>query len=297
MKVLITGACGFIGRELITELENQGHELRLVDMTRPEDATVFRGRERAHIPLKTDWPFVQAEITDEEAMIRACEGQDAVVHLAGEPLGMPEIGVRTFRSNALGTFVVIDATHRVGISRFLCASSINAFGTFYWRLSGKPVAYTKLPLDETFSPVPEDPYSLSKRVNEETCAAYHRAYGMTAISFRFAGVWSHDRHTQTLEDGLEPTNGWSDDLYQWVHVADVARGIRKALEAERLTGGAYTLGAADTRCPEPTMTLLEQFRPDLARTLDESLIGRAPLLSIAKSQEAFGYDPQFRMGE
>ena len=122
MKVLITGACGFIGRNLITELENQGHELRLVDMTRPEDATVFRGRgERAHIPVKTDWPFVQAEITDEEAMLRSCGGMDAVVHLAGEPLGMPEIGVRTFRSNALGTFVIIDAAHRAGVSRFLCA--------------------------------------------------------------------------------------------------------------------------------------------------------------------------------
>ena len=120
---------------------------------------------------------------------------------------------------------------------------------------------------------------------------------MTAIAFRFAGVWSHERHTQTLEDGLEPTIGWSDDLFQWVHVADIARGIRKALEADRLTGGAYTLGAGDTRCPEPTMTLLEQYRPDLAQTLKESLPGRAPLLSIAKSQEAFGYDPQFRMGD
>jgi UDP-glucose 4-epimerase len=298
MKVMITGACGFIGRNLITELESRGHDLRLLDMTRPEDATVFGGAEgRQHIPLVTDWPFIQAEITDEDAMLRACEGMDAVIHLAGEPRGLPEIGVHTFRANALGTFVAIDTAHRAGVQRFMCASSINAFGTFYWRLSGKPAPYTTLPLDESFTPVPEDPYSLSKLVNEETCAAYHRAYGMTAIAFRFAGVWSQERYQTITEQGLPPTTGWSDDLYQWVHVLDVVRGIRQALEQPDLQGfGVYTLSAADTRCPEPTLELLQRYRPDLAASLTVPLPGRAPLLSIAGAQSAFGYSPQFRLG-
>jgi nucleoside-diphosphate-sugar epimerase len=223
---------------------------------------------------------------------------DAVINLAGEPRGVPEIAVHTFRSNALGTFVMIDVAHRAGVSRFLCASSINAYGTFFWRLSGQPAPYTKMPLDQSFSPVPEDPYSLSKLVNEETCAAYNRAYGMTAFAFRFAGVWSQDRYAQGLEQGLQPTTAWSDDLYQWVHVEDIVRGLRQALEADTLTGfGVYTLGAGDTRCPEPTMALLERFRPDMAKTVGEPLLGRAPLLSIGAAQTAFGYDPQFRLGD
>ena len=82
MNVLITGACGFIGRQLIAELEARGHQLRLLDRVRPEDATVFRGAERAAIPLLTDWPCVQAEITDEEAMLAACDGIDAVAYRA-----------------------------------------------------------------------------------------------------------------------------------------------------------------------------------------------------------------------
>lgn len=299
MKVLLTGACGFIGRNLIKELEGRGHELRLVDMTRPEDATVFAGREgRKSIPLVTDWPFIQAEITDPDAMRSACEGMDAVINLAGEPRGLPEIGVETFRSNALGTFVVINSAHEVGVQRFMCASSINAFGTFFWRLSGEPSPYTTMPLDETFSPVPEDPYSLSKLVNEETCAAFNRAYGMTTAAFRFAGVWSQDRYAEAQTAGLQPTTAWADDLYQWVHVEDIATGIRQALEQEDLPGfGAYTLGAADTRCPEPTMSLLEQFRPDLAQSVTRPLPGRAPLLSIDKARQTFGYSPQCTLGE
>ena len=296
MKVLITGACGFIGRNLIRELEAT-HELRLLDQTLPAEATVFAGATRTAIPLESDWPFIQADITDAAAMSQAMEGMDAVIHLAGEPRGLPEIGVETFRANALGTFVAIDAAHAVGVRRFFCASSINAFGTFFWRLSGKPVPYTKLPLDESFSPIPEDPYSLSKLVNEESCAAYHRAYGMTTAAFRFAGVWSHERYEKALADGLPPTAAWSDDLYQWVHVADVVTGLRQALETAELPGfGVYTLGAGDTRCPEPTMELLEHFRPDLVATVTPPLAGRAPLLAIAQAQQSFGYAPAYRLG-
>ena len=182
MRVLVTGATGFIGRNLIRELE-AAHELRLLDQARPEEATMFAGATRLVAPFRTEWPFVQADITDEAAMLAAMDGMAAVIHLAGEPRGLPEIGVATFRDNALGTFVAIDTAQRAGVGRFFCASSINAFGTFHWRLSGRPAGYTKMPLDEAFDPVPEDPYSLSKLVNEKTCAAYHRAYGMTTAAF------------------------------------------------------------------------------------------------------------------
>ena len=74
MKILITGACGFIGRELISELESE-HTLRLLDAARPEEATVFVGGQagRAARPLVTDWPFVTADITNPEAVARARE--------------------------------------------------------------------------------------------------------------------------------------------------------------------------------------------------------------------------------
>lgn len=300
MNVLITGACGFIGRALITELENRGHQLRLLDQNAPQDATVFvpGSPTRAPSPLITDWPFIQAQITDPEAMSAACEGIDSVIHLAGEPRGLPEIGVETFRTNALGTFVAINAAHQTGVQRFLCASSINAYGTFYWRLSGKPVRYTYMPIDETFPPVPEDPYSLSKLVNEETCAAFHRAYNMTTVAFRFAGVWSKEMYEKRLSEGLQPTAQWSDDLYQWVHITDIVEGIRLALEEQNLPGyGAYTLSGADTRCPEPTMEILNKFRPDLAQNVLSPLEGRAPLLSIERARSTFGYAPRFRLGD
>ena len=296
MKVLITGGCGFVGRNLIGELEG-GHDLRFLDAARPEDATMFGGAAgRIPAPFTTDWPFVQADITDLPAMRRACEGMDAVIHLAADPTGHAEKGKEIMQVNVVGTYVVLDAARQAGVKRVFCASSINAFGTFFWRLSGKPSPYAELPLTEDFLPVPEDPYSLSKLCNEETCAAFHRAYGLTTAAFRFAGVLSAERY-ESMRAQMTPTTEWSDLLYQWVHVRDVVRGLRQALECSTLPGiGVYTLGAADTCCPEPTMALLERLRPDLAANVTRPLEGREALLSIDRARATFGYAPRFRMG-
>jgi nucleoside-diphosphate-sugar epimerase len=296
MKILITGACGFIGRNLIAELEPH-HELRLTDSVAPADATMFAGgRERQAAPLVTPWPFVKGDIGDLDVMRQSCEGMDAVVHLAADPTGYPERGKEIMQINVVGTYVVLDAARLAGVKRVLCASSINAFGTFYWRLSGNPAPYTSMPLDESFDTVSEDPYSLSKRCNEESCAAFSRAYGLTTAAFRFAGVCSAARY-DTMRRETQPTAAWSDDIYQWVHVTDLVRGLRRAVECPTLPGfGVYTLAAGDTRCPEPTMELLERFRPDLAARVTRPLTGRAPLLSIERAQQSFGYAPTFRLG-
>lgn len=296
MKVLITGGAGWLARHLTAALEPD-HELRLLDNVDPEEATLFvpGSLERQRVPLRTDWPYVRADICDLEAMQAAAAGMEAVIHLAAIPTGLPEQGKAVMQVNAVGTYVVLDAARLQGVRRVLCASSINAFGTIYWRLSGKPAPYISLPLTEDFPAVPEDPYSLSKLVNEQTCAAFTRAYGLTTAAFRFAGVWSEELY-QARREHLEPTTAWNDDLFQWVHVADIAAGLKCALQCEGLPDfGVYTLSGPDTRCPEPTRELLARLRPDLEVT--EPLAGRAPLMSIRRATETFGYAPCYRLGE
>jgi nucleoside-diphosphate-sugar epimerase len=297
MRVLITGCCGFVARALIEEL-SPAHGVVLFDRVAPHEATMFGGANgRTPAPFATELPCFTGEITDPEALRPALEGAEAVVHLAADPTGHAEQGISIFRDNALGTYTVLDLARRAGARRFLCASSINAFGTFYWRLSGRPVEWGRLPLTESFAPVPEDPYSLSKLVNEETCAAFHRAYGLTTAAFRFAGVSSDQRYAERVGN-LQPTTAWDETLWQWVHVRDVARGLRQALECGSLPGhGVYTLAAADTCAREATMDLLERFRPDLAMKVTRPLLGRESLLCTRRAREAFAYAPQYRLGE
>ncbi len=297
MKVLLTGAAGWLARAVAAELASHGHELHLMDCVAPGQATIFvPGKlERIKQPLKTRWPYTCADITDLAAMCKAARGVDAVIHLAAITDGLPEHGKRIMEINAVGTYVVLDAARLSGVQRVLAASSINAFGTFAWRLSGKPPVYESMPLEESFVPVVEDPYSLSKLCNEMTCAAFSRAYGLTTAALRFAGVWTPEMYEQRRAN-MVPTAAWEPGLYQWVHVADIAAGIRQALESPNLpVSGVYTLGAADTTCPEPTMDILRRFRPDLAATLRRPLVGRAPLLSIELARRTFGYAPRYRL--
>jgi UDP-glucose 4-epimerase len=299
MKIMITGACGFVARELIKELETRGHPLVLFDRVAPEEATLFWPGmpERIKSPLVTKWPFIQGEIIDPEAAAKAVQGSEAVVHLAAAVSGEPEKGIATMQANVCGTYVLLDAARRAGVKRLLCASSINTFGTFYWRLSGRPVVYSRLPLDETFEPVPEDPYSLSKLCNEHTCAAFTRAFGIKTAALRFAGMWNADQYEKAVSEAQAPTQAWAEDLFQWAHVSDIVTGIRQALEEPNLPDfGVYTLSGADTRCPEPTMELLQKFQPALAATLVSPVPGRTALLSIEKAQKTFGYSPKFRLG-
>lgn len=301
MNILITGAAGFVSRALVQELERVSpqHEVLLLDRVQPQDATVFvpGSDERQASPLDvTAHRYIQAEILDEAALAQAMTGVDAVVHLAAAVSGYPDGGIHTFRVNALGTYMVLDVARRQGVKRVLVASSINAFGTFYWRISGKPITYERLPLDEDVRPVPEDPYSLSKLVNEETCAAFSRAYDLSTAAMRFGVVWSREMYEHALHAGLPPTTAWSDDLLSWVHIDDIACGLRQALEAPTLPqSGVYILSGADTRCPEPTLDVIARLRPDLL-PITRPLTGRAPLLAIDHAYQAFAYAPGFRLG-
>ncbi|MEQ7129373.1 NAD(P)-dependent oxidoreductase [Actinopolymorpha sp. B11F2] len=297
MRIAITGAAGWLGRYVTTALETD-HDLVLLDNVAPEDATIFDptapgGRRR--VPLSPTWPYHQADILDEQGLRSAFAGVDVVIHLAGRPTGEWENAKATVMTNIVGTFHVFDQARTVGVRRIVNASSINAFGTFFWRVSGQPPQRRSLPLTEDEPITPEDPYSMSKATTELLGATFDRAFGIEAVNLRFAGVWPESTYNATLDAGLPPTTEWADDLFQWVHVLDVTQGITKAALADTVIHLPITLAAADTRAPEPTLEIVAQHRQELLPHLREPLPGRAGLLSIARARTFLGYEPRFSL--
>ena len=113
MNVLVTGASGFIGRRVVRRLLHDGHSVR----------ALVRDPERlAMLPDTAE--TAQGDVLDPGSLVRACEGVDAVAHLAAV---IRESGRLTFqRVNYEGTRNVLEAAEAAGVGRFVFASTIGA---------------------------------------------------------------------------------------------------------------------------------------------------------------------------
>lgn len=298
MKVLIIGAAGYVGHYLAWKMQDS-YELRLADLTPPNPAIIpwvytardIPRREEFTPKLAASLPFFPGDILDVDYCRRITEGMDAVIHLSASVNHEDTVGC--FKTNALGTFNVLQACAENDVKRVLVASSINASGWFHCRITDRPRNWPYLPVDEAYPTDHEDAYSLSKYVNELNCAAWTNRTGMTTAAFRFSGVFPPER-TELTKDRVEPTKEWPETLATYVDLRDVVQGLLKALECPTLPpSGVYNLIAADTTLPEPTMEIIERFRPELLKVLRAPIEGFGSMLSSQRAAEAFGYKPEF----
>ncbi|MGH3175169.1 MAG: NAD-dependent epimerase/dehydratase family protein, partial [Streptosporangiaceae bacterium] len=113
MSVIVsTGAAGLIGSMLRPRLARPGRTLRVLDI--------------APLTAGPSEEAIQASVTDMDAMTAACQGADAVIHLAGIP-GEASWS-RILDLNISGSYVTFEAARRAGTSRVIFASSNHAVG-------------------------------------------------------------------------------------------------------------------------------------------------------------------------
>jgi uronate dehydrogenase len=177
--VVITGAGGRIGTMLRARLAAPGRTLRLVDI-KPVVAT--EGEEA-----------VTASVTDHEAMVAACRGADAVIHLGGIPAEAPwelilDVNIR-------GTQTLFEAARVAGVPRVIFASSNHAVGF-------TPLASAPIP-DYAF-PAPDTYYGVSKVAGEALGALYSRRHGMDVICVRILSCFDRPWNVRALSTWLSP---------------------------------------------------------------------------------------------
>jgi NADH dehydrogenase len=115
MKVLVTGATGFVGREILRGLPRAGHETHILTRDGYEDRTQAAEKE-----LSAQIHF--GNILNTDSLQRACRGMDAVIHLVGI---ISEVGEATFENiHTLGTQNVLTAAREAGVRRFVHMSAL-----------------------------------------------------------------------------------------------------------------------------------------------------------------------------
>lgn len=231
--IAITGATGFVGRELVTQLSQQGHQLKA--WFRSPESRSFANKLDAQI----DW--VQGELADgkPDDLVRGC---DVVVHAAlwrqGKSFreGAGDDLVKFARINVVGSLELIEASIAAGVKKFIFVSTCAVHEKI---LDDRP-------LDEAHPLWPLTHYGAHKAAIEKFVHSYGYGNGYPICSIRPSGIYGvaepvasskwHGLIEEVVAGRPVQVSGGGKE----VHVADVAKGIRVLMDADDIAGESYS---------------------------------------------------------
>jgi nucleoside-diphosphate-sugar epimerase len=209
IKSLVTGGAGYFGELLIRKLLERGCFVRIFDINLPVDT--YPGTE-----------VVQADIRDNQAVLRACEGIDVVFHNAAE-LALAKNKQSLWSVNHGGTAKLLESCVRQSVKKVIYTSSSAVYG----------IPKTN-PVTEQLPPIPVEEYGRSKFAGEEVCWEYARR-GLDVSIVRPATIMGHGRLGifQILFEWIRqgkniPVLNHGDNVYQFVHANDFADACIRA---------------------------------------------------------------------
>ncbi len=286
MKLVVTGAAGFIGSHTCAELVSRGHEVVGVDSF--DDflypASVKRANAEALVHAVDPGRFrlSEVDITQGEAINRIIveSGADAVCHLAALAGVRPSLRdpARYIRTNLEGTIYILEACRAAGIERVVFASSSSVYGA---RAAYEDELSKVEPFREDAPCLtPASPYAASKRAGELLCSSYRDLYGLGISSLRFFTVYGPrqrpdmaiHRFFRAIHDGTSITMyGDGSSRRDYTFIEDIVAGTVAA--CERVEPGAYriyNLGGTQTTS---LADLIEQIQQTMGKRAE---IRRAP---------------------
>ncbi|WP_131111863.1 NAD-dependent epimerase/dehydratase family protein [Sulfuricystis thermophila] len=217
MTALITGANGFIGRQLIE----------------PGDRALVR----RPVGLASE---VVGDLLDPASLVRACEGVETVFHCAGLADADARDVELLWRVNVEGTKNLLAAAGRAGVRRFVFFSSVKAMAE-----PGEEC------VNEDWPGEPATPYGRAKRAAEAAVLEAGARFGMHVVNLRLAMVYGRGSQGNLWKMAQAVRKGWFPPLPETgnrrsiVHVADVVAAARLVAQDARANGRTYIV--ADPR--------------------------------------------------
>jgi nucleoside-diphosphate-sugar epimerase len=220
MKVLVTGATGFIGSYLTEELVNKGYEVRCLVRTQSDLRWI----------ADLDVECVYGDLFNIQSLKRAAKGMDYVYHLAGVVDSTSKANF--INVNYQGTKNLIEVVKKENLKRFVYLSSQSASGP----------SDSLRPLTEMDKAKPVSVYGRSKLAAESVINRYADMVPITIL--RASSVYGpRDRGLLTVfkmvKRGIVPLLSYSDKYINVIHVRDLVNGIINAGESDKTVGQLY----------------------------------------------------------
>jgi nucleoside-diphosphate-sugar epimerase len=280
-RVFVTGAVGRLGREVVRQLVETGHEVVGGDRVRVDGA------------LPEGVLLIELDMHDLGQVAQAIRGCDALVHLAAipAPYGRPDDVV--FRNNVLATFNALQSASLAGIRAVALASSGSIYGTAW---APDYLAYAAAPVVEDSELANHDVYGLGKEVDEHTARMFCRRDGMSIACLRFHWIAHPDEQRAAARALAEPgadLRGSGRGLWGYVDIRDAASACVQAVTTaiERPFGfAALNITAADTLSDVPTEDLIRDHSPDTR--LLSPIEGTATGFDLSAAERTIGWRPR-----
>jgi nucleoside-diphosphate-sugar epimerase len=234
VKVLVTGATGFLGCRVVAELLRRGHGA--VCLVRSAERA--QNLDRALSPaLKPAAQFVTGELTDARSCSDLIDNCDAVVHLAARMTGAPSV---LFASAVVGTRTLVDAAVERRVRRFVLVSSVAVYATA--GLPANSVVDESCALDP--KPHLRDAYTYSK-IEQERVAWDAAQRGLPLVVVRPAVLFGPGRTVLSGRVGLRigplMVRMGSHRLIPCSYVENCARAVALAVEVPGVDGQAFNV--------------------------------------------------------
>jgi UDP-glucuronate 4-epimerase len=296
MKVLVTGAAGFIGSNLAEKLAKRGDEVVGIDNFNDYYDPAKKRANEARLNQYANFRMVEEDIRHRQFLLELFEQEqfDAVAHLAAmagvrNAVKYPELYIEVDYN---ATQHLMDAARFNKVENFVFASTSSVYG------DTKQIPFVETdPCDR-----PLQPYAAAKRAAEMLGFTYYHLYGLNFTAVRFFTVYGPngrpDMMAYLVADSI--TKGVAIPLYEggqmwrdWTYVEDITDGVVLALD-KPLGYEVVNLGRGEPTLLKDFVTLLEQLAGRKGNFLPEPKISADVIRTYSdttKAKQLLGYNP------
>ena len=298
MKILVTGAAGFIGSSLCERLlEDANVEVVGIDAFVGPTPKTFTSQNLDNLLKHQRFTFLQENLL-EVAWEKTLEGIEYVYHLAGMP-GVRSSWGEDFQNyvafNILATQRLLEACRHKPLKKFIYASTSSVYGEKRGKVS------------EELVPEPLSPYGITKLTGEYLCRVYHKSFRVPIVILRYFTVYgprqrsdmAFHRFIHAMQQGMPVTIfGDGAQTRDFTYIDDCVAATAAAMNTEGVVGETINIGGKQRASVLDVIALLEQILRQRAKvTFIDRAIGepKHTWADISKAENLLKYQPAFNL--